>query len=888
MIGQSLARYTIESQLGAGGMGVVYKARDTQLDRIVAIKVLPPDKVADPDRKRRFIREAKAASALNHPGIVTVHDIGSDAGRDFIVMEYLQGATLDRLVPAGGLKVKQALGYAAAIADALAKAHEAGILHRDLKPSNILVTEDGRVKVLDFGLAKLLEPSETSPSMTTVVHTEAGSVVGTTAYMSPEQAEGRKLDARSDIFSFGSLLYEMLTGHKAFAGDSRLSILAKIAGEEPTPPTRLAPGLSAEVEKTVLRCLRKDPARRYQTMADLKVALDDLIDDSSATPAPAPTPVRSRGGRRWAITAVAAAGLIAAGYTVMQLRPPAPDTPLHAVPLTSLPGLVRQPSLSPDGDHVAFVWTGPGHDNPDVYVQQIGAGTPLRLTTDPANDHSPSWSPDGKAIAFLRRHGDAAARELRLIAPLGGSERKLSDISVRTLYRPLTLAWCPDSSCVVVTDQQGADKPPALFAMPLNGTERHQLTFPPDNAVVDADPAIAHDGRTLVFRRDFTPFTGGLYRQPLSANSTPAGDAVQLTDYRISGTRPAWLPDGRSIVFAAQGGLWRINVFDGTPPSRLPYVGIDGSAPTLSRSSSAGDSRLVYARAVFDTNIWRLDTDAAGEPAATPPRRAIASTRADTMPNLSPDGTRLAFFSGRSGEFELWVADPDGANAMQLTSLNAVPGFARWSPDGQTLAFHSDPEGRPDVLLVPANGGSFRILTKGTLGGGFPSFSQDGQTVYYSGPAAPGILRGMRIPVGGGTAVPHTPITTALTLESPDRRYWYFAEAGERPSALWRLPAGGGTPEKLFDGVIDSSFDVIESGIYFIDRVSPEGITLVAPTQNQRRLRFYDFATRRLATVAENLGTVSAGITVSRDGRTIFFARIDSSTDELMLVDRFR
>src|SRR5213593_1577635 len=257
MIGQTLDHYRIVSKLGEGGMGVVYKAHDTHLDRPVAIKVLPPDKVADPSRKQRFVHEAKAASALNHPNIVTIYDIRSDQGTDFIVMEYIDGQTLDELIAPKALRQRQALHYSVQIADALAKAHGAGILHRDLKPSNIMVTDEGRVKILDFGLAKLLDAEDSSPEGTTLTErpiTEQGTVLGTAAYMSPEQAEGRKVDARSDIFSFGSVLYEMVTGRKPFTGDSQLSLLTKILNEDPAPPGQLAASVPPELERTILHC----------------------------------------------------------------------------------------------------------------------------------------------------------------------------------------------------------------------------------------------------------------------------------------------------------------------------------------------------------------------------------------------------------------------------------------------------------------------------------------------------------------------------------------------------------------------------------------------------------------------------------------------------------
>src|SRR5580765_7182634 len=268
MIGKTIAHYQILEKLGEGGMGVVYKARDTHLDRLVALKVLPPEKVADPERKRRFVQEAKAASALNHPNIITIHDIASENGVDFIVMEYVQGKTMDALVPRKGLRLNETLKLAIQMADALAKAHSAGIIHRDLKPTNVMVTDDGLVKVLDFGLAKLTEVSNSEEASTrTLRHeTDEGTIVGTVSYMSPEQAEGKKVDARSDIFSFGSVLYEMATGRQAFHGDSKMSTLAAILNQEPKPISQLVPGIPRNLEKIIARCLRKDINRRFQIM----------------------------------------------------------------------------------------------------------------------------------------------------------------------------------------------------------------------------------------------------------------------------------------------------------------------------------------------------------------------------------------------------------------------------------------------------------------------------------------------------------------------------------------------------------------------------------------------------------------------------------------------
>src|SRR6266480_1518030 len=312
MVGRTISHYEILEKVGEGGMGVVYKALDGRLDRLVALKVLPPQKVADSDRKRRFVQEAKAASALNHPNIITIYDIGSADGIDFIAMEFVAGKTLDRCIPRHGWRLDEALKYSVQIADALVAAHKAGIVHRDLKPGNVMVTEHGLVKVLDFGLAKLTEstaPADEATTRTLKPTTEEGAIVGTVSYMSPGQAEGKKVDARSDIFSFGALLYEMVTGRRAFQGDSKISTLSAILREEPKSASQIVEGLPRELERIIARCLRKSQERRFQAMPDLKVALEELKEESdSGTLSAAPAPMRLRDRRLvWAVLLLAIA-----------------------------------------------------------------------------------------------------------------------------------------------------------------------------------------------------------------------------------------------------------------------------------------------------------------------------------------------------------------------------------------------------------------------------------------------------------------------------------------------------------------------------------------------------------------------------------------------------
>jgi eukaryotic-like serine/threonine-protein kinase len=893
MIGKTLDHYRIESKLGEGGMGVVYKARDTHLARPVAIKVLPADKVADPDRKQRFAHEAKAASALNHPNIVTIYDIRSQDGTDLIVMEYIEGQTIAELIPPKGMRPAPALKYAVQIADALAQAHRAGILHRDLKPSNVMVTEEGRIKILDFGLAKLLEPADVSPDISTFPPgplSEEGAVLGTAAYMSPEQAEGRKLDGRSDIFSFGSVLYEMVSGRKPFAGDSRLAMLTKILNEDPKPPSQLGTSIPPELEKIILRCLRKDPARRYQTMADLKVALEDIEKESSLGNQVQPVPL----WRRWAWAGLLPALLVAGFLAWRAWRAPESTEPLRAVPLTTLPGLARYPSLSPDGNHVAFTWSGAKQDNPDIYVQQIGAGQPYRLTTDPSNDYNPVWSPDGRSIAFLRGQLQGKS-ELRLIAPLGGPERKVTEIRAGEFgVWPPYLAWSPDSNGLVVTDSLGEGKPTALFVVSLETGDKKQLTHPQPLDPGDTHPAVSPDGSWLVFRRNASgPFTGELYRLPLGRGLTAAGEPRRLTQPALDARHATWMPDSKEIVFSAKQSLWRLLVGGEKPgesqPARLPFVGEDGIMPAVSRPQPGRPPRLVYVRSFADANIWRVQTSAPGAPVSSPPVVSFSSTRLDYHPQLSPDGRRVAFGSWRSGEPEIWVSDSDGSNAVRLTFGAAGSGFPHWSPDGERIVYASNMEEQWEDYVIPAAGGKPRNVTSHPAMDAWPSFSRDGKWIYFTSNRT-GEYQIWKIPASGGDAVRLTYNGGILPEESPDGAYLYYVQTVNPPSPLWRVSASGGVPVKVLEGVVVANFVVLEGGIYYIDRPSGQGgVPFIDPPSGETRLQYFDFATRRSTTVARNLGNVFIGpLTASPDGRTILYVRVDSSVDDLMLVENFR
>ena len=440
--GTRFGPYETVAFLGAGGMGEVYEAQDARLGRRVALKILPPSLIANEEGRRRFVQEAQLASSLHHPNIVTIFDIGSANETEYLAMELVRGRTLDTLIPNKGLRLADALRYSIQITDALAAAHAAGIVHRDLKPGNIMVSDQDQIKILDFGLATLVQHGLVAAGDDTrvqpAIETGVGTILGTVAYMSPEQAEGKKVDARSDIFSFGAILYEMLSGQRAFRGDSTPATLAAVINLEPRPLTNISEGVPQPIERLVSRCLRKDLARRAQHASDVKIALEELRDDSvSGVLAGARTPERRRQG--WAIGGAAAVVVISLVGTAAWWWPrtaPAPASFL-STPLTSLPGSEANPAFSPDGSQVAFGWQPEDTRWPDVYVQLInGSGARLRLANDGHVRDYPSWSPDGRFIALWGNRELEDAIHLNLISPLGGPERTVPHLRGRAVPVP--------------------------------------------------------------------------------------------------------------------------------------------------------------------------------------------------------------------------------------------------------------------------------------------------------------------------------------------------------------------------------------------------------------------------------------------------------------------
>jgi len=756
--------------LGAGGMGEVYRARDPRLGRDVALKVLPDYAAADPERLARFQREARAVASLNHPHILAVHDIGSDRGVDYVVFELLEGQTLRYRLAPGPLPARKVVDYGVQVCRGLAAAHERGVVHRDLKPENLFLTAGGQVKILDFGLAKLSGPAadqdELPGAETRTAVTEAGRVMGTVGYMSPEQAVGQRADERSDLFALGAILYEMLSGRRAFGGDTRADTLAAVLRSD--PPEIETDGVPPGLLRVVRRCLEKDPAERFQSAHDLGLALETLSG-------PAPPPPASRRRRtvlRSVAAVLAALGLIAAGaWWLRGHGPKSPPGPLRIVPFTADGGFKFAPRLSPDGERVAYTWAGPHNDNWDVYVKAIGPGAkPLRLTENKASDWAPVWSPDGRQIAFVRELETGAA--IYTVPSLGGQERRLTDVAgpVRllegTTFLPVA-SWSPDGEWLALAEKPHEDEPARIVRLSLATLEKTPLTFPPADSLGDLSPELSPDGLQLAFVRAASRSWGikDVWVQPVNR---PQARRLTFEKYAFcSGL--AWTPDAKELVFSTSNGfessgwIFRVPLAGGSP---APLAGIGGDVAW----PSVRADRLVHVQLVpAPWGIWRIP----GRRSSVGDRRAeklIASRWNDSVPAYSPDGHRIAFNSDRSGTMNIWVSD--GTDPAQLTTFHSLIGDAGapWSPDGRRIVFISKESGSWDVYVVDSEGGGApRRLTYEPSSDGPGTFSRDGRSIYFASDRT-GRSQIWKMSAGGGPAVQVTRAGDFYFQESWDAR----------------------------------------------------------------------------------------------------------------------
>jgi eukaryotic-like serine/threonine-protein kinase len=693
MIGKTLGHYRIDSKLGEGGMGVVYRAFDQHLDRPVAIKILRPETMANPERKRRFVQEAKAASALNHPNIIHVYDIDTAAlpegPTDFIAMEFVPGRTLDQYIGRNGLALKDTLKYGIQIADALARAHAAGIVHRDLKPANIIVGDDGRVKLLDFGLAKLAEKTESDPDAATATiqaderpQTEEGSILGTVAYMSPEQAEGKKVDARSDIFSFGSVLYEMVTGRRAFEGGTKLSTLSAILHKEPKPASEIVQVVPTELEKIINRCLRKDFERRAQNVADIRLALEELKEESeSGRLSSPPSSVGSLRVRPLArsplrIAAIAGSAIVliaAAGLLWQRWRRPSVPARSEWVQITNLADSVSQPALSADGRMLTFIrgpetFLGSGQ----IYVKMLPGGDPVQLTHDDSLKMSPAFSPDGSRIAYTSNLS-GTNWDTWEVPVLGGEPRKW-------LPNASGLVWIDKSKLLFSEVKEGIHM--AIVTAEESRAGSRDLYMPPHERGM-AHRSYPSPDRKWMLLVEMNETGAFVPCRLLPLDGSSAGRPVGPPGAAC--TFAAWSPDGDWMYFSSNAGgvfhTWRQHFPDG-PTEQIT------SGPTEEAGiAMAPDGRsFITAVGTRQSSIWLHDSH--GD-------RQISLEGYSFQPKFTPDGKRLCYLVAAGAASELRVADLDSGRSEPL-----LPGFALVGDNAPGAGHHHPYDISPDGLDV--------------------------------------------------------------------------------------------------------------------------------------------------------------------------------------------
>lgn len=841
MIGKVISHYRIVRKLGEGGMGVVYQGIDTLLLRPVAIKFLPQHLVAEKTVRLRFLQEARAVSALNHPNICIVHELARENDLNFMVMELVEGQTLRQVLHArGALPEEEVMALAIQICDALAAAHARGIIHRDIKPDNIMVTDSGQVKIMDFGLAKLKTEAydqaiaplsiENVPSDLILI-TSASSLAGTATYMSPEQIERGKADERSDIFALGIVLYELLTGAPPFAGGDGIAVMKAIIRDEPIPPSKMLAGTSAEIEKIIMKALSKKPAGRYKNALAMQQALQNVNTNASNVIS------RKKSSKTLLLTGVGIFSAIIIMFIIYWMNNPfnkIPGVNLNdgvqsfveaiTIPVTSWPGEEDAPSFSPDGNKVAFASDRAG--NMDIWVKDLKTGELYNLTADnPTNDKSPRWSPDGTMIAYESQRDDGW--EVFVLVLKSRESKRIASGD-----QP---GWSPDGRYIAY---RGFRK---IFIVPLEGGEP-KLVFESESEQELRRPTWSHDAKWLIFSK------GMWGAHSILAKSVLEDIVFPVIDNTCFNTYPVWHEKSKGIFFRSDRGgisdVWfqKVDLVRQKPIGEpIPVtrgvnvedldISRDGKKLAYSRIEKCGN---VYAlqlrnssktvkgqlRAITDWNQWTAD------PHISPDGRSIVMTSpihgnrnilvcdrygknlkvihwADDFsahPVWSPDGKQILYVDavGLASAMELWIMNLENGEKIRLTHNNCADLVPDWSPDGQWIAFErKNPES--NIWLMPANGGEAKQLTFDIANDTAPRFSPDGKTIAFAF-YRDGYENVWLMPAKGGNPVQLTfdkeRSGTGLCW-SADGKFIYYCPMKNGVRNIWKISLDGSYREQL-------------------------------------------------------------------------------------------
>ncbi len=897
LVGKRISRYQVLNHIGRGGMGEVFLAQDASLGRKVALKLLRSDFTGNEDRLRRFRQEAQAASALNHPNILTIHEIGQDDNLHFMATEYVEGETLRQHISQARMTLGQALDAAVQVASALAAAHQAGIVHRDIKPENVMLRTDGYIKVLDFGLAKLTEPKTVHSAAPTLVkvETEPGVVMGTLSYMSPEQARGMAVDARTDIWSLGVMLYEMAAGRQPFEGETASDVMSLILQKEPMPLIHSSPEVPAELERIVRKALRKDKEERYQTIKDLLIDLKTLRKEleleaemeRSLPPAISRMPgsgqsaaaaAQTTSSAEYIVTGIKQHKRVAAlilGITILAAitlyvlyRPSSrtkdAPTPRNAAftQLTDQAGPEYFPSLSPDGKSLVYASYASG--NWDIYYQRVGGKNAVNLTKDSAaDDTQPTFSPDGERIAFRsEREGGG----IFVMGATGESVKRLTDFG----FNP---AWSPDGKEIACASESIVTNPAMrwsaenqIWAVSVATGEKRLIV------TEGSQPSWSPHGHRIALCGK--PATGG--RRDIWTIPASGGEPVEVTKDPAMDWNPVWSPDGKYLYFASDRGgsmnLWRVPIDENSGRVLGQPEAVTTPAPYIAHLSFSGDGkRIVYAQIVSRANLQQIGFDPRMETVTGQPVWITQGSRWANTPDLSPDGEWLAFDSQGSQQDDLFVIRRDGSSLLQLTDDIHRDRKPYWSPDGKRLVFFSNRSGKWEIWMINSDGSGLQQLTNTPKEVTNAIWSPDGTRLAYRNyGSSPSIIE------IGKPWLDQSPEVLPSMRDLTDWFPWSWSPDGRK---LAGFKVGVAGPEGI-------SVYSLESQQF--EKVTDFGLRPVW-LSDSRRMLFQDLRARLylvdsrskkfrevLFVTPQDLGN---GVTISRDDRLIYFSLVTTEAD---------
>ena len=866
-------------------MGEVYRARDTKLNRDVALKILPSELAFDADRLARFKREAHVLASLNHPNIAAIYGFEDSSDVHALVLELVDGPTLADRIGRGPMPVDEALGVARQIADALEAAHDSGIVHRDLKPANIKLREDGTVKVLDFGLAKstaggsfarerigqnpLDSPTVTSPAMT-----EVGVILGTAAYMAPEQAKGLAVDRRADVWAFGCVVFEMLAGRRCFTAGTVTEVLAAVLTREPDWAA-LPETTSDNIRRLLRRCLQKDPKRRLRDIADARIELED---STFVSPPLRPPTGRWPTSARWTLWTAALLLAALAYFSVKRATSLEATPPLARVQrLTDLTGLEESPALSPDGRQVAF--TAGANGKRQVFIQLLAGGAPFQLTREDADHQSPRWTPDSSSLVYFspatpgNRQGT-----LWEIPALGGPPRRVIDsvgAADVSLDRRLTFFQLTNQSLRLVT-------------APLDATTVSVVAvFKPDSYFLY--PRWSPDRKWIAFQR------GSTLQWEIFVAPAAGGEPRQLTNDQKELFGLTWLADSSAIVYSSSRGdstlylataqLWQVSMADGTT-RQLSSGEASYMQPDLTTSGA-----IIVSRMRRQSDIWKFPTDG---PPVMNVQRAIRVTRQTgkvLTPTAAPGDKEVAFLSDRGGHANLWVTNVESGELRQITyerDPNVSVGVPAWSPQGDSIAFVSsrgNPSATLGIWLVDRDGSNLRSLVNPAV---TPTWSPDGLWLYY-GQAVVNTNVLAKIPIGGGSSSRVRTDATSNVIGT-DGKTLYFRVTRTLVDGLPEFEIWAATPEDGPTRVIGRVSETrVPTWQHFNPALSPDGKWMAVPLTDGFSTNIWALSTatgewRQLTDFGDRATFIVRRVSWSSDGRFVLAAVAEGDAD-IMLLD---